>query len=60
VLIGANLVSHIQPDLIFECEKNDIDFVCLPKNPTRLTQPLDVGFFRPLKQAWLNSLDEYK
>jgi len=60
VLIGDNLSSHIQPDIIFECEKNDIDFVRLPKNSTYLTQPLDVGFFRPLKQAWRNSLNEWK
>jgi len=50
VLIGDNLSSHIQPDII-KCEKNNIDFICLPKNSTHLTQPLDVGFFRPLIQA---------
>ncbi|KAE9543643.1 hypothetical protein AGLY_002039 [Aphis glycines] len=60
VLIGYNLSSHIQQEVIVECEQNDIDFVCLPKNSTHLTQPLDVGFFRPLKQAWRNALNEWK
>lgn len=60
VLIGDNLSSHIQPEIIFECELNDIDFVYLPKNSTHLTQPLDVGFFRPLKQAWRKELNEWK
>ncbi|KAF2897446.1 hypothetical protein ILUMI_08732 [Ignelater luminosus] len=27
-------------------------FICLPKNATHLTQPLDVGFFRLFKMAW--------
>ncbi|KAF0710907.1 Uncharacterized protein FWK35_00034345, partial [Aphis craccivora] len=58
VLIGDNLSSHIQPEIIFECELNDIDFVYLPKNSTHLTQPLDVGFFRPLKQAWRKELND--
>lgn len=60
VLIGDNLSSHIQPEIIVECEQNEIDFVCLPKSSTHLTQPLDVGFFRPLKQAWRNELNDWK
>ncbi|CAH1732694.1 unnamed protein product [Aphis gossypii] len=60
VLIGDNLSSHIQQEVIIECEKNQISFVCLPKNSTHLTQPLDVGFFRPLKQAWRCTLDKWK
>jgi len=30
------------------------------KNSTHLTQTLDVGFFRTLKQAWRNGLNEWK
>ncbi|KAF0755900.1 HTH psq-type domain-containing protein [Aphis craccivora] len=31
-----------------------------PKNSTHLTQTLDVGYFRSLKQAWRNPLYEWK
>lgn len=60
VLIGDNLSSQIQQEVIIECEKSQISFVCLPKNSTHLTQLLDVGFFRPLKQAWRRTLDKWK
>lgn len=41
VLIGDNLSTHIQQEIIYECKQNDINFVCLLKNSTHLTQPLD-------------------
>jgi len=56
VLIGDNISSHIQPEIIYTCEQNNIDFVCLPKNSTHLTQ----RFFRPLKQAWRHFLNKWK
>lgn len=60
VLIGDNLASHFNADVIKECEDSQIDFVCLPKNSTHLTQPLDVCFFRPLKEAWRYCLNKWK
>lgn len=60
VIIGDNLASHFNADVIRECEDSEIDFVCLPKNSTHLTQPLDVSFFRPLKQAWRYCLTTWK
>lgn len=60
VLIGDNLASHFNIGVIAECEKSDIYFVCLPKNSTHLTQPLDVSFFRPLKEAWRYCLNQWK
>lgn len=60
VLIGDNLASHFNPEVIQQCEDSSIDFVCLPKNATHLTQPLDVCFFRPLKQSWRFCLNEWK
>lgn len=60
VLIGDNLASHFNADVIKECEDSEIDFVCLPKNSTHLTQPLDVSFFRPLKEAWRYCLAKWK
>lgn len=34
------------------CRAHDIKFVCLPPNSTDKLQPLDVGFFGPLKRRW--------
>lgn len=60
VLLGDNLSSHFTDEVIRLCEENNISFVCLPKNSTHLTQPLDVGFFRPFKGAWRSVLENWK
>lgn len=60
VLIGDNLASHVSISVIEKCDKNNIRFVLLPPNSTHLTQPLDVAFFRPLKQAWRKNLLDWK
>ena len=60
VLIGDNLSSHLSECVIRMCEENDIHFVFLPANSTHLMQPLDVAFFRPLKQAWRGVLEKWK
>lgn len=48
ILIGDNLSSHIQIEVVRQCLRNDVRLVFLPPNSTHITQPLDVGFFRPL------------
>jgi len=60
ILIGDNLSSHIQIEVVRQCLRNDIRLVFLPPNSTHITQPLDVGFFRPLKQHWRQIITEYK
>lgn len=60
VLLGDNLSSHFTNDVLRLCEENNIAFVCLPKNSTHLTQPLDVGFFRALKISWRSTLTKWK
>lgn len=60
VLIGDNLSSRLDVDVLNECEQNNIDFVCLVPNPTHLCQPLDVAFFRPMKGAWKKVLTNWK
>ena len=42
VLIGDNLISHINSSVIDSCKKHGIDFACLPPNSTCLTHSLDV------------------
>ena len=60
VLIGDNLSSHLNPEIVAACELNNIRFVFLPQNSTHLTQPLDVCFFRPLKMKWREILTKWK
>lgn len=56
LIIGDNLASHINPNVISLCRENDIQFVCLPPNSTDKMQPLDVGYFSQMKQAWRQML----
>lgn len=60
ILLGDNLSSHLSLDVIKLCQENNIKFVFLPSNSTHLTQPLDVAFFRPLKQSWRTILEKWK
>lgn len=60
VLIGDNLSSHINLEVLQLCEQNDVAFVALPPNSTHLTQPLDVAYFRPMKVAWRKILTDWK
>ena len=60
VIIGDNLSSHFSPEVIDQCQQHEIRFVCLPPNSTHLTQPLDVAFFRPMKEKWRHILEEHK
>ena len=60
LLVGDNLASHLSASVIEACRLHDIEFVCFPPNATHLIQPLDVGVFAPLKNAWRAVLTEYK
>ena len=60
VLIGDNLSSHMNPDVVKAYEENNIAFICLPPNSTHLTQPLDITFFRAMKLKWRTLLTNWK
>jgi len=60
ILLGDNLSSHVDLELIELCKQYDVHFIYLPPNSTHLTQPLDVAFFRPLKILWRKILEEWK
>lgn len=60
VLVGDNLSSHLSLKAVQLCKEKNIDFVFLPANSTHLTQPLDVAFFKPLKTAWRQVLEQWK
>jgi hypothetical protein len=60
LIIGDNLASHISPNVIKLCKKNNISFVCLPPNSTDKLHPLDIGVFAPLKKSWTQVLSTFK
>ena len=60
MLIGDNLSSHINLEILKLCEENNIKFIALPPNATHLLQPVDVAFFRPMKTDWRKDLTEWK
>lgn len=50
VLIGDNLSSHMNINVIRTCQENEIKFVGLPPNATDYLQPFGVAFFAPMKR----------
>ncbi len=60
VLLGDNLSTHFCEEVLEKCKEHDISFICFVPNSTHLSQPLDVAVFRPLKEAWRNTLREFK
>lgn len=60
LIIGDNLSSHFNPEVLRLATENDIKFCCLPPNSTHLCQPLDVAFYGPLKKYWRQVLDTWK
>ncbi len=53
------MASHISTEVISLCRSNNIQFICLPSNSTDKLQPLDVGFFGPVKYCWRAQLRKY-
>jgi DDE superfamily endonuclease/Tc5 transposase DNA-binding domain len=49
--------SHITAGFILHCIRNDIILMILPPHSSHLLQPLDVGYFGPLKTALSTQLD---
>lgn len=50
ILDGHN--SHISIQLIDKATENNIELLCLPAHTSHLLQPLDVGVYKAVKQAW--------
>jgi hypothetical protein len=44
--------SHQSVDFEAYCKEHNIVPICLPPHSSHITQPLDVGFFSPLKKAY--------
>lgn len=60
VVIGDNLASHFSPEVIKTALENNIYFTTLTPNSTHMMQPLDVGFYGPLKKQWRKVLDNWR
>ncbi|KAJ8886752.1 hypothetical protein PR048_012964 [Dryococelus australis] len=60
ILIGDNLSSHFNENVLQLCTAYNINFVCLPPNATHLCQPLYMAFFRAFKAAWRHELTAWK
>ena len=52
VLLIDGHKSHINIDTSKLCKENNIILYCLPSHTSHVTQPLDVGFYGPLKSSW--------
>ncbi|XP_023312081.1 uncharacterized protein LOC108914372, partial [Anoplophora glabripennis] len=59
LLILDNHSSHRDLDAINFCRDNHIDLLSLPPHATHKMQPLDVGFFGPLKCAYSRECDKW-
>lgn len=57
LVIGDNLSSHINKNVLSECEKHNISFICLLPNATHILQPLDVAYFRLFKNTMARRAD---
>ena len=53
-------MSHIGEDSAVFCRENNIILYCLLANATHLIQPMDVGFFSPLKDMFAESVLEWQ
>ena len=60
LLLGDNLGSHFNADLLSLAKEKNVYFAMLPPNATHLLQPLDVAVFAPMKSQWQRVLKEYR
>lgn len=52
--------SHVTLPLSEFCREKKIILISLPANSTHVMQPLDVGFFKPLKTSWKKATKKFK
>ena len=59
VLLIDGHSSHIDISTSKLCKDNNILLYCLPPHSSHITQPLDVGFYGPLKTSWRKAVAKY-
>lgn len=60
VILADNLASHFTDEILVDCRAHNISFAYFVPNSTHVSQPLDVAFFRALKEAWRYVLRRFK
>ena len=60
LLLVDGHTTHIDLDVSQFCKDDQILLYCLPPHSSHITQPLDVGFFSPLKTNWKRAVHSYK
>lgn len=56
LLLMDSHASHVSEGVIALAKANSVFILTFPSHTTHLLQPLDVGVYRPFKQAWGKSL----
>lgn len=52
--------SHVSLTLSDFCADHQIELIALYPNSTHLTQPMDVGVFKPLNTSWTNQAKDWR
>lgn len=52
--------SHVSLTLSDFCATHQIELIALYPNSTHLTQPMDVGVFKPLNTSWTNQAKDWR
>lgn len=52
--------SHVSLTLSDFCAEHQIELIALYPNSTHLTQPMDVGVFKPLNTSWTNQAKDWR
>lgn len=52
--------SHVSLTLSDFCAHHQIELIALYTNSTHLTQPMDVGVFKPLNTSWTNQAKDWR
>ena len=60
VLLFDKHSTHIDLEISKFCKEKGILLYCLPAHSSHITQPLDVGFFKPLKVNWAHAFDDFR
>jgi hypothetical protein len=56
ILILDNFSGHVHPSTLQVAKDNHVIMVGLPPHSTHITQPLDVGLMKPLKDYWTRAI----
>lgn len=59
LLVLDNHSSHRDLQVIQYCRENHINLLSFPPHASHIMQPLDVGFFGPLKNAYSRECDKW-